>query len=187
MSDRNNKEAITPAVHWNSLSTHSDHWSLPCPSHVNHITMTFLRCHLSHKTACHPWLESWYNKPEWPNSSQNLLLRWRTTSVKLELCKHFQQWGSLHRGIIKHLQTGANQLCSYESWKYSIVTSRNFWQLSQLNSFLTIDLSCTEISSSLCPGLTHFLNPCDRWILTLKLAPVICLYNRSKLWCLCSL
>lgn len=80
----------------------------------------------------------------------------------------------LHTGITKLLQSAANQSRSYESWKYSSVTSRNFWQLSHLNIFLYIDLSCTEIHSSLSPGLTHFPNPHDRQIFETKTCP----------WCL---
>lgn len=37
------------------------------------VWLAFLGCHLSHKTACHPWLESWYNKPEEANGKQSKL------------------------------------------------------------------------------------------------------------------
>lgn len=79
-------------------------------------------------------------------------------SATQKLCRHLQKWGSLHMGVIKLLQTGENQFCGHESWKYPSITSRNFCLLSHLNIFLTIDLSHTDTSSGLSPDFFQLLN-----------------------------
>lgn len=139
--------------------------------------LAFLWCLLSHKTSCHPWPESWYNKPEYANGKQSKL-------AYGFLVEELHQWNSRALQTFPAIRTFAHKNNKTAHRRKSILL---LWVMKiskhLLQEFLTvesserlpnyIDLSCTEIIISLSPCLIQFLNPCDRWILTPKLASVI--------------
>lgn len=169
--------------------TFSDYWSLTSPSQMNHTIvlstntisqiecLAFLWCLLSHKTSCHLWPESWYNKPEYANGKQSKL-------AYGFLVEELHQWNSRALQTFPAIRTFAHRNNKTVHRRKSILL---LWVMKiskhHLQEFLTvesserlpnyIDLSCTEIIISLSPYLIQFLNPCDRWILTPKLASVI--------------
>lgn len=139
--------------------------------------LAFLWCLLSHKTSCHPWPESWYNKPEYANGKQSKL-------AYGFLVEELHQWNSRALQTFPAIRTFAHKNNKTAHRRKSILL---LWVMKiskhLLQEFLTvesserlpnyIDLSCTEIIISLSPYLIQFLNPCDRWILTPKLGSVI--------------